>query len=66
MEARVDTGVEIVRHAWTKGRKINTTILELFPSEVSLGRAGVEQLYQVKPMIRGNGKVPCSTYSQTF
>ena len=51
MKARGDTDVQIVRYA--------------FPSEVSLGRAGVEQLYQVKRMIRGIGNVPCSTYSQT-
>ena len=47
------------------GRETNRTIWWLVPSTVSLRRAGVEQLYQVKPMIGGIGDVLFSIFSQT-
>ena len=61
-----DTDVQIVCYAWRRGRKTNRTISQLFPSAVSLRRAGVEQLYQVKRMIRGTGIMLFSTFSQTW
>ena len=46
-------------------RETNRTIWLLIPSAVSLGIAGVEQPYQVKPMIGGIGDMLFSIYSQT-
>ena len=40
-------------------------ISQLIPPNVSLRRAGVEQLYQVKRMLGGIGNVSFSTFSQT-
>ena len=47
------------------GGETNRTIRWLIPSAVSLRRAGVEQLYQVKRMIGGIGNMLFSTYSHT-
>ena len=52
--------VQIVRHMWVlvaKDKSTNQTIRQLIPSAVSLRRAGVEQLYQVKRMIGGIGNM---------
>ena len=46
-------------------RKTNRTIRWLVPSAVSLWRAGVEQLYQVKRMFGGIGNMLFSIYSPT-
>ena len=46
-------------------RKANRTIRWLIPFAVSLRRAGVEQLYQGKPMIGGIGNMLFSNYSKT-
>ena len=54
---REDTDVPIVRYTWVSGRKTNRTTQQLIPSAVSLRRAGVEQLYQVKRMIGGIGNM---------
>ena len=66
VEARSDTDVQIVRQTWVQGRKTNRTIQQLVPSEVSLRIARVEQLRQVKRMIRGIGDLVSLTYSQTL
>ena len=66
MEVRSDTDVQIVRYPWVSGRKTNRTILQLFPSEVSLRIAGVEQLHQVKRLISGIGNELFSNCSRTF
>ena len=66
VEASRDTNAQIVRFAWREGRKTNRTVQLLIPSAVSLRRAGVEQLYQVKRMFRGSGHVLFSTFSQTL
>ena len=46
-------------------RKTNRTIRQLSPSAVSLSRAGVDILCQVKRMIGGIGDMLFSTFSQT-
>ena len=46
-------------------RKTNRTARWLIPSAVSVRRAGVEQLFQVKGMIGGIGNMLFSIYSQT-
>ena len=56
--------VQIVRETFW-WRKTNRTIRWLFPFAVSVKRAGVEQLYQVKRMIGGIGNMLFSIYSQT-
>ena len=53
MEAHGDTDVQIVRQTRVQERKTNRTTEYLVLSEVSLRKAGIEQLYQVKRMIKG-------------
>ena len=57
--------VQIVRYTWVLVAKDKSNHPWLIPFAVSLRRAGVEQLYQVKRMIGGIGNFLSSIFTQT-